>query len=418
MRFAVLLACLLFAIWPDAMAQGKAKKPSAPGDPPKCDCTHIPALKRDIADSKWLAQAYANKAAELEAKEMPLYRRLGRLAGASDEMTALWNDFNTWAKKTVREEFRKARGYEDTTSVDFDEETNTPDPKQLEAARKQAPCLRIAEAISRHEQNHANQRTPGGALHERPSQLALEEKAQYEDGVAFVQEEVDSLEKTCKGWSGTVTYSRTTVWNSDEVGPTDNSILKNTRRHESNSSYQVEIAITGGSGTRLQSTAIISTAAVDGWFTEFIDAQPCGKTPARLEIITKDTKNYSGNATQELYGTFSVRKDGSYEVSFEEPRTIVEQGTHAVFFSATGYCIPEKNKPSTNSSEVIKKKRDIDSSHDIHFTGRLDPRDPDNLHGTWTKKEPTPDWARIAHETLTAETVITWNIQRHLPPGR
>ncbi len=416
MRFTVLLAYLLFAIWPAAMAQSKAKKPSAPSDPPKCDCQHIPALKRDIDDSKWLAQAHANKAAELEEKEKLLYRRLGGLAGASDEMTALWNDYNTWEAKTVKEEFKKARGYEDTISVAFDEKTNKPDPKQLEAARKQAPCLRIAEAISRHEQKHTNLRTPGSGLHERPSQLALEEKAHYEDGVAFVQEEVDSLEKT-RGddWRGTVTYSRTTINDQEEVGRTDNWILKNIKRYESSSSYQVEITISGACGTRLQSTAIISTAAHDGSFLDFIDAQPCGKTPARLVVIAKDTNNYSGNATQELPGSFSVKEDGSYTGSFDEPRTIVEQGTHAIFYSATGYCIPEKNKPPTNSSEAIKKKRGI--ADGIKFSGRLDPRDPDNLHGTWTKKEPWP-YPLAPGEHRGAETVITWDIQRHLPPGR
>lgn len=207
MRFTVLLACLLFAAWPDAMAQSTGKTPSGPSGPPKCDCQHIPALKGDIDDSKWLAQAHANKAAELGEKEKLLYRRLARLAPASDEMATLWNDYNKWEGTTVKEEFKKARGHKDTTSVTFYDETAKPDPKQLEAARKQAPCLRIADGISRHEQKHTDLRTSGGGHQERPSQLALEEKADYDDEAAFVQEELDSLENQprCKPRSETST---------------------------------------------------------------------------------------------------------------------------------------------------------------------------------------------------------------------
>jgi hypothetical protein len=431
MRLTVLLACLLFAAWPAAMAQSKAKKPSAPSAPPKCDCQHIPALKQDIDDSKWLAQAFANKAAELEAKEIPLYRRLARLAGDSDEMTALWNDFNTWAKKTLRVEFKKARGYEDTTSVDFDEDTNKPDPKQLEAALQQAPCLRIAEAIKRHEDRHSALRKPGRGLHERPSQLALEEKAQYEDGVAFVQEEVDSLEKNCGyGWHGTVSYSRTTFSNEPErsIQNQNFNLQTDVFKSESNSSYTVEITISGGkpfSGfALLQSTATVTTSSREASREYKTDRGPCGFKPNFFECTTTKTINSSGTAKQELRGSISVKEDGSYLIQFNALRDVVEDGKKIDVCKSTGWCNPENGKRyNYNRSQSITAKRRFDEYRGgggnlagFSIKGRLDPNDPGNLDDTWSKKEQHPTPGTPGNESR-EETVITWKIQRHLAPG-
>lgn len=186
----------MLASTPDAMGQ----RPKAPYKPPKCDCKHIEEIEKNIGDYRWLAEAHGRKAAELEAKEVPLIKKWGSAARNTEEMDAIWDDYGKWQKVTLREEFAKARNYPSTTAVTFDESTNKPDPRQLEKARNESACLRIADSIDRHEKGHSDVRTSGRGQHERPSKLALEEKTHYEDGMKFLQEEVDSLKgkKKCR----------------------------------------------------------------------------------------------------------------------------------------------------------------------------------------------------------------------------
>lgn len=191
---AAALCILLCVAGLDAMADG-AKKP-VKQNPPKCECKHIDAMKRDIEDSKWLADAHARKAAELEAKEAVLIKRMGSAARVSGEMDALFEDYNTWEATTGKEEFMKARGYKGTISVTFDQKTNQPNPAELEAARKKMPCLTLADALTKHEHMH----TEVGLRtdfhnYSKPSLLAREEEAHYRAQAAFVE---DALPKNCQ----------------------------------------------------------------------------------------------------------------------------------------------------------------------------------------------------------------------------
>jgi len=149
-------------------------------------------------DYEWSAQAYAAKAAELKEKEKALDLRFGSpRAHRSEEMDALWDAFNKWVETTLRDEFMKARGYKDMDVVHFDVKTNKPNPDELQKAREAAACLLIADSISRHEQKHGDLRRAGGGRYERPSQGALEEEADYADGMAFIEQGLTSQKKKC-----------------------------------------------------------------------------------------------------------------------------------------------------------------------------------------------------------------------------
>jgi hypothetical protein len=155
-------------------------------------------MERDVADSKWLAEAHRQKAGELERAEEALYRSMGKsLADRSSEMAELWNSYNSWEQGTgpgtARASFEAARKYTGSIVVTFDQNTNLPDPAQLETARRRAACLRIAEGITFHEQRHTNVRAAGGGRYSRPSQLAREEAEHYDAEAKFVQEGLDAL---------------------------------------------------------------------------------------------------------------------------------------------------------------------------------------------------------------------------------
>jgi hypothetical protein len=200
MRLAVFAgACLVCVMCLDLAADAApARQPAKFSPPPKCGCDDKQAMQRDIDDSKWLANAHREKADALQKAEEDLYRSMGRsLADSSDAMAALWNSYNAWEQGTgggtVRAEFEKARKYEGSIVVTFNQETNLPDPAQLATARRRAACLAIAEGISFHEQRHTDVRTAGGGRYSRPSQLAREEAAHYEAEAKFVQDAFDAL---------------------------------------------------------------------------------------------------------------------------------------------------------------------------------------------------------------------------------
>ena len=198
-RLAVFAAgCLLCVVWFDLADAGQARQPRQPAPPPKCGCDDKQAMQRDIDDSKWLANAHRQKADALQKSEDELYRRMGRsIADGSDEMTALWNSYNSWEQgtgpNTARGEFETARKYQGSIVVTFDQTTNLPDPEQLATARRRAACLAIAEGISFHEQRHTDVRAAGGGQYSRPSQLAREEAAHYEAEAKLVQDAMDAL---------------------------------------------------------------------------------------------------------------------------------------------------------------------------------------------------------------------------------
>ena len=190
--------CIFCLALESADAGQAARQPAAPAAPRACGCADKDAMQRDIDDSKWLAMRHRAKADELEKQENDLYRRMGRsLADGSDEMTALWNGYNSWEQgtgpNTAQGEFGAARGYTGTTVVSFNQTTNQPDPQQLAAARARATCRSIADGISLHEKAHSDVRAAGGGRYSRPSQLAREEAAHYDTEAKFVQDALDKL---------------------------------------------------------------------------------------------------------------------------------------------------------------------------------------------------------------------------------
>jgi hypothetical protein len=112
-------------------------------------------------------------------------------------MSQLWSGYNSWeggsGPGTARGAFEAARKYTGSIVVSFDQNTNRPDPAQLERARNRAACLRIADGISFHEQKHTDVRAAGGGQYSRPSQLAREEAAHYEAEAKLVQDAMDAL---------------------------------------------------------------------------------------------------------------------------------------------------------------------------------------------------------------------------------
>jgi hypothetical protein len=191
--------CLLCVIWLDiADARQAARQPAKASTPPRCDCYDKQAMERDIEDSKWLADAHRRKADELQMAEDALYRAMGKsIADRSNEMAELWNSYNSWEQGTgpgtARAAFEAARKYTGSIVVTFDQNTNLPDPAQLETARRRAACLRIAEGITFHEQRHTDVRAAGGGRYSRPSQLAREEADHYDAEAKFVQDGLDAL---------------------------------------------------------------------------------------------------------------------------------------------------------------------------------------------------------------------------------
>ena len=190
--------CLLCVIWLDMADARQARQLARASSPPRCGCDDKPAMQRDIDDSKWLADAHRQKANELQMAEDALYRAMGKsVADGSNEMAALWSSYNAWEQGTgpgtARATFEAARKYTGSIVVTFDQNTNLPDPAQLDRARKRAACLRIAEGISFHEQRHTDVRAADGGRYSRPSQLAREEADHYDAEAKFVQDGLDAL---------------------------------------------------------------------------------------------------------------------------------------------------------------------------------------------------------------------------------
>jgi hypothetical protein len=192
--------CLMCIVWFDIADAGQAtRRPAREPGPPPCSCDDKPAMERDVADSKWLADAHRQKAAELQMKEEAIYRSMGKSLGdRSSEMSDLWSSYNSWEGGTgpgsVRAAFEAAQKYTGSIVVSFDPNTNRPDPDQLAAARRRAACLKIADGYSLHEKNHADVRAAGGGNYSRPSQLALEEAKHYDTQAKFVQQAIDALD--------------------------------------------------------------------------------------------------------------------------------------------------------------------------------------------------------------------------------
>jgi hypothetical protein len=191
--------CLMCIVWFDIADAGQAaRRPARASGPPPCTCDDKPAMQRDIDDAKWLADAHRQKAEELQKAEDALYRAMGKsIADRSSEMSQLWSGYNSWeggsGPGTARGAFEAARKYTGSIVVSFDQNTNRPDPAQLERARNRAACLRIADGISFHEQKHTDIRAAGGGQYSRPSQLALEEANHYDAEAKFVQDGMDAL---------------------------------------------------------------------------------------------------------------------------------------------------------------------------------------------------------------------------------
>jgi hypothetical protein len=190
--------CLACIVWLDIADAAQPRRPARASGPPPCTCDDKPAMERDVADSKWLAEAHKQKANELQMKEEVLYRAMGKsIADGSNEMSQLWSGYNSWEQGTgpgtARGAFEAARKYTGSIVVTFDQNTNLPDPAQLATARRRAACLKIAEGISFHEKRHTDVRASGGGKYSRPSQLALEEANHYDAEAKFVQDGIDAL---------------------------------------------------------------------------------------------------------------------------------------------------------------------------------------------------------------------------------
>ena len=306
---------------------------------------------------------------------------------------------------------------------------------------KAVSCKELADLVDAHEGIHRNackkrqiphtdywsyivpgkeeQKYPPNIL--TPAGLASEEITAYQLEIDGLKRLIKKVEARCAVWSGTITYLRTTDWHPpikwDPSG-------QRSEKHEDSSSYQVKITITGERGNKsrssaqIQSTAIVTTAQHYAEETHIVDPQGCSISgPPVLKLDVTTSKDSSGTATQELPGSISVNEDGSYRIEFKEPREIVEHGFQIDVSTSTGWCDPEKQKRyNYNRKGPITNNRRIDGY--IVISGRLDPNDPDTLSGTFLPPGKPLPASSTRPGARTEKTVITWDIQRHLSPGR
>ena len=224
-------------------------------------------------------------------------------------------------------------------------------------------------------------------------------------------------------WSGTVTYSRTTASYSENVK--DYPTLKTTQWTESRSIYYARIAITGVAartviGAPLRATAVIATSNQDGSGTHQVDSQGCSvRGPKVLDATVRTVTDLSGSATQALGGSLSINQDGSYKVSIDRFGEVRQNGTRSNVMVSTGWCDPEKEKANnySRSQPITDEPAYFDGAQErlINISGRVDPKDPDTLQGTFTEKDPPSQYGPPGR---TGETVITWNLRRAPAPAK
>lgn len=282
------------------------------------------------------------------------------------------------------------------------------------------PCMSAALEI--HEKVHKKACDAANSFFDWKEKLSLieyaqEEIAAYTAELAFL----NALHISCDGWSGTVTYSRTTAYHSSSAK--DLSSYKSSKSDEGSSSYQIEIVITGGTrspdpasaGAELQSTASITTAKYEGTRELIVDSQGCSVSgPPVLKWEMTSSKNLSGADTQQLRGDLSIKKDGTYTLNFHDPDGVAAKGASTYINTSTGWCDPEKEKANnfTRSDPITEKVRCWGNC--IRISGRVDASTPGILRGTWIEKEPRPSKLVLPPRppgAPTAETVITWEIR-------
>jgi hypothetical protein len=224
-------------------------------------------------------------------------------------------------------------------------------------------------------------------------------------------------------WSGTVTYSRTTASYSERSK--DSATLKSTQWTESRSIYYARITITGVAartaiGTPLRATAVITTSNQDESGTHQVDSQGCSvRGPKVLDATVRSVTDTSGSMTQALDGSLSINQDGSYRVSVDQFGEVRQKGTRSNVMKSTGWCDPEKEKANnySRSEPIADQPTFFDGSQErlVNISGRVDPKDPDTLQGTFTQKDqPSP----YGPPGRTGETVITWNLRRAPAPAK
>jgi hypothetical protein len=251
-------------------------------------------------------------------------------------------------------------------------------------------------------------------------EVAQEEIDGYKAELAYLR----ALHISCEGWSGTVTFSRTTANNS---GPTK--AFLRTESSEAGTSYQMEITINSGNSpvkgnVQLLSTAYITTASHDARSSHEVDTQGCSsKGPPVLTVDWTYLKNFSGFSKQELRGYLNINQDGTYTLYINGAADVAAQGTESSVQTSTGWCDPEKERKANfnRSNAIAEAVRFPDSGKGkfISVSGLIDPSSPGVLRGTWTEKEPRPSKLVLPPRrpgAPTAETVITWEIR--LPGAR
>ena len=224
-------------------------------------------------------------------------------------------------------------------------------------------------------------------------------------------------------WSGTVTYSRTTASYSENVR--DYPTLKTTQWTESRSIYYARITITGVAartviGAPLRATAVIAASNQERSGTHQVDSQGCSvRGPKVLDATVRTVTDLAGSATQALGGSLSINQDGSYKVSIDHFDEVRQNGTRSNAMVSTGWCDPEKEKANnySRSEPITDQPAYFDGAQErlINISGRVDPKDPDTLQGTFTEKDPPSQYGPPGR---TGETVITWNLRRAPAPAK
>jgi hypothetical protein len=390
------------------------------------NCSHLNVLQIELRNALRLQQAFRNKIPELRAK------------GKDSSQSA----FEAFAKGEAQRGLEEIPNYKGPKHVDYYPwgRWHSEDPsiskltadslcrmldssaKELKEAKEASACAGIAAALQAHENWHINFCTtigfkPYEEMH--AADRAQEEVEAYGAQIEVLRAEIKKLElpaaMSCGGWSGMVTYSRTTNEHSEKKY-SDFPTYKDSETSGGSSSYQVEIMITGGSSdtkssARLQATAIVTVASHSATGRHIVDSQGCSiHGPPVLKLDTTDSRDFSGSATQELLGSLSINEDGTYSLSFRSPRDVVAQGNLTNISSSTGWCDPEKEKKANGSRNVpiTEQVRFPDSSSGIGIKSRVDPSRPGTLEGTWSPLK----------EYKGTKTIITWDIQRPVSPER
>lgn len=165
-----------------------------------CNCRNIEDLARAARDNAYL-QGRFKKQAETYKKQLEDYKNFGRTPSPI-VLSRQFDDYNSWRRGQLRNEFSKDMGYNASMTVTPDPNNQRQiDPKALKQFTKQAACQGLVDDVIAHENYHIKvtaELQAGTRAMNTAADLAQEEVEAYEAGQQAIKPILDKLKSECK----------------------------------------------------------------------------------------------------------------------------------------------------------------------------------------------------------------------------